>query len=442
MEIIIPPMKHPKHISHVRGAIIVGLFATVAATASYALIVSDDDLPKLDSTKATYSLLIPPLQSLNGVEGQNLSKKPQNPWLVHTVQPGETLGQIFSHHGLSSADLKDVLGSGEAARELKALTPGHVLKLRTKNNGQLKKLVYRQTPAQSIVVARSKKGVTSKVSEKRVDRELTRVGGIINNSLFYDGKRAGLTDKLIIQLANIFGWDIDFAWDLRDGDSFTVVYETLYVKGEQVGTSDILAAEFVNHGKTYQAFRYTDEQGRPDYYTSSGQAMHKAFLRTPVEFSRISSYFSLARNHPILNTIRAHKGVDYAAPTGTPVRSTGNGKIVFAGTQSGYGNVVVVEHGRQYSTLYGHLSRFARLKVGSPVHQGEIIGYVGQTGMATGPHLHYEFRVAGQHQNPLTVALPEAEPIKPKQMQAFKHYAHPFLAELTRFHKVTVAQVD
>lgn len=358
------------------------------------------------------------------------------------MQAGETLGEIFSGHGLSGADLHEVLNSGEAAHGLKALAPGHVLKLRIKADGQLKKLVYRQNATQAIVVSKGKKGITAKISEKNTDRELTRASGIIKDSLFQDGKRAGLTDKLIIQLANIFGWDIDFALDLRDGDSFTVVYETIYVDGEQTGTGDILAAEFVNQGKTYQAFRYTDEQGRPDYYTSSGQAMHKAFLRTPVEFARISSYFTLARKHPILNTIRAHKGVDYAAPTGTPVRSTGNGRIAYAGTQSGYGNVVVVEHGQKYSTLYGHLSRFANLKTGSAVRQGDVIGYVGQTGLATGPHLHYEFRVGGEHQNPLTAVLPQAEPIKSKQLAAFKQYTQPFLTELARFHNVAVAQID
>lgn len=432
-------MKHPKHISHMRSAALAGLLATMAASASYALIEGEERIAPADTGRATYPLMLPEYPAAAQTDAAG---KKNRHWLTHQVRAGENLEKIFSRYGLSDADLQDVLGSGEAAHGLKALSPGHQLKLRIQADGRLKKLVYRQNPGHAIVVSRRKSGITAKISAKPVDRELTRASATINTSLFYDGKRAGLSDKLILELANIFGWDVDFALDLRDGDSFTVVYETLYVDGEPIGTGDILAAEFVNQGKAYQAFRYTDEQGRSDYYTANGQGLHKAFLRTPVEFSHISSYFSLARKHPILNTIRAHKGVDYAAPSGTPVRSTGNGRIAFMGTQNGYGNAVVIEHGHNYSTLYGHLSRFAHWKKGDTVHQGEVIGYVGQTGLATGPHLHYEFRVGGEHQDPLTVALPQTEPLKSKPLAAFLQQTRPFLAELTRFRNVSVAQLD
>lgn len=428
-------MNHPKHIGHMRSAALAGLLATMAASASYALIEGEDHLASLDSSRATYPLQLP-AQADTAAAGDGQQ------WQVHQVRSGETLEKIFSQYGLGSDEVQAVLEAGEAALALKALNPGRELKLRTQPDGRLQKLVYRQAPGKSIVVMRGKHGVHAKLAAKPVERELTRAAAVINTSLFYDGKHAGLSDKTLLQLAEIFGWDIDFALDLRDGDRFTVVYETLYVEGEVVGTGDILAAEFVNQGKTYQAIRYTDEQGRADYYTAAGQGLHKAFLRTPVEFSHISSYFSLARKHPILNTIRAHKGVDYAAPSGTPVRSTGNGRIAFTGTQSGYGNVVVVDHGHGYSTLYGHLSRFARSKKGDSVTQGSVIGYVGQTGLATGPHLHYEFRVGGEHRDPLTVALPQVEPLKSKSLAAFQHYSKPLVAELARFHRSTVAQLD
>ncbi|TAN49497.1 MAG: peptidase M23 [Methylococcaceae bacterium] len=434
-------MKNPKHIGHLRSALVTGLLATLAAGASYALIGSDNNLAPPDVSQATYPLLLPKHSSAS-LPKPDTEQTEAPHRTTHWVKPGETLQQIFAHLTLSPDDLRDVLNSGAAAHALKMLTPGRILMLQTQADDRLEKLVYQQTPVQSIIVQRGHKGFTVELSEHNVDRELTRVSSTIHNSLLHDGRRAGLSNKLIMQLADIFGWDVDFAQDLREGDRFTVIYELLYVNGEATGTGDILAAEFINQGKTYQALRYTNEQGHTDYYTAAGQGLQKAFLRTPVEYAHISSYFSLARKHPILNTIRAHKGVDYAAAVGTPVRSTGSGRIAFMGQQSGYGNVVVVEHNTKYSTLYGHLSRFGSLKKGSPVRQGEIIGYVGQTGLATGPHLHYEFHVDGEHKDPLTVALPQTEPLKSRQMAAFRQHTLSYITELARFRRVSVAQND
>jgi murein DD-endopeptidase MepM/ murein hydrolase activator NlpD len=214
----------------------------------------------------------------------------------------------------------------------------------------------------------------------------------------------------------------------------------LYLDGEKIGEGDILAATFINQGKIFRAVRYTNESGIAEYYSPDGRNMHKAFLRTPVEYTRISSGFSLGRMHPILNRIRAHKGVDYAAPIGTPVKATGNGKVIFRGKKGGYGNVIIVQHGNRYSTLYGHLSRFKDgLGIGSRVGQGQVIGYVGMTGLATGPHLHYEFRIDDVHRDPLTVKLPGAEPLNNENLADFKQKSATLIGMLEAILSVQVA---
>ena len=254
----------------------------------------------------------------------------------------------------------------------------------------------------------------------------------INSSLFAAADAVGLPDAITMQLADVFSGDIDFHHDLRRGDRFAVVYETRYVDGEPIGTGRIVAAEFVNKGTARRAFLWRDADGSEAYYAEDGKSLRKAFLRSPLAFTRITSGFSLARFHPFLQTWRAHKGVDFAAPTGTPVRAAGDGKIALVTRQTGYGNVVAVKHNGAYSTLYAHLSRFAAgLRVGANVRQGEVIGYVGQTGWATGPHLHYEFRVDNVQRDPLTIALPNAQPIAASELTAYAAQVSPLAAELT-----------
>ncbi len=251
--------------------------------------------------------------------------------------------------------------------------------------------------------------------------------GTITSSLSEAGKKANLSDAIMDQLTQIFAWDIDFATNLHDGDRFTVVYE----RGGFNGVDDIVAAEFVNRGKTYRAVRYIDKDGYANYYTPEGDALQKAFLSTPVDFARISSGFNLSRRHPVLNRIRAHKGVDYAARTGTPVKATGNGQIDFLGRKGGYGQVIIIKHGDRYETVYAHLSRYkSGLYEGSAVRQGDIIGYVGQTGLATGPHLHYEFRIDGVHQNPLTAQASNLVPVNSTAKADFKSQITDPLAKL------------
>jgi murein DD-endopeptidase MepM/ murein hydrolase activator NlpD len=266
----------------------------------------------------------------------------------------------------------------------------------------------------------------------KTPRHITSVHGTINSSLSLAGQRAGLSNELILQLTNIFAWDIDFATNLHHGDQFTVVYEETRI-GNNASDRQIIAAEFVNQGRILTAIRYKDSEGHINYYSPEGKPMRKAFLSTPVDFVRISSGFDTHRKHPILNRIRAHKGVDYAARTGTPVKSAGDGEVVFRGRKGGYGQVMIVKHGEHYETLYAHLSDFKKgLESGDLVKQGEVIGYVGQTGLATGPHLHYEFRVDGVHRNPETLNLAQAMPLHAEILADFKAQTLPVLAELNK----------
>jgi murein DD-endopeptidase MepM/ murein hydrolase activator NlpD len=354
-------------------------------------------------------------------------------WKQAEVKRGDNLALIFSRSGVAAGDLHKVMTQGPAVNTLKRIFPGQTLQLRTDADGNLHELRYEESPTLGLHVVRKGDDFTATSIHRIPDRQTAYASAVIDSSLFMAGQKANLPDNMIMDLAGIFGWDIDFALDLRGGDHFTVLYDELFLDGERIGEGNILAAEFVNQGKVYQAVRYTDEAGRTDYYTPEGHSLRKAFLRTPVEFSRISSTFNLKRKHPILNRIRAHKGVDYAAPQGTPIKVTGDGRVVFRGVKGGYGNVVIVQHGSAYSTLYGHLSGFARsVNTGTRVRQGQTIGYLGMTGLATGPHLHYEFLVNGAHTNPLTVAFPDAMPIDKRFQHDFQKQAQAMVAQLDR----------
>ena len=350
-------------------------------------------------------------------------------WVNVTVAPGDNLSLIFSRLKLSSTDLDEIVSLGKATAPLKDLRPGQTLRFR-RHEASIDEMVLELDLLNSLSVVHNDSGFVARVDSIEPDIKVTAATTTITQSLFVDGQKVGLSDAIIMKLIDIFGWDIDFALDLQPSDHFSVIYEEVY-KGQQLVKQDrILAAEFVNQGKRMRAVLYTGADGSSAYYSDKGEAMHKAFLRTPVKFTRISSGFTLARRHPILNTIRAHRGVDYAAPIGTPVRATADGKILTVGSSGGYGNLVEIRHGDIYSTLYGHLSRFASgLKRDSFVHQGQIIGYVGQTGLATGPHLHYEFRINGIHRDPLKVVLPRL-PIEKRYMADFRKRSAPLLNQL------------
>jgi len=353
------------------------------------------------------------------------------------VQRGENLARIFKRLGISARELQQIVDLGNETASLKRLFPGERLQLTlSPEQNRLERLSYDLDVTTRLHVYRQGDQLKATVANMPLEKRLHPAVGVIDSSLYAAATNAGLPDNLVMELAQIFGWDIDFALDIRNGDSFTVLFEELYRNGEKVGYGDIVAAEFVNRDKAYRAVRYED--GR--YYTPDGHSMRKEFLRTPVEFTRISSRFSLGRRHPILHHIRAHKGVDYAAPVGTPVKATGDGKVIFLGRNGGYGNVVMLQHGQRYTTVYAHLSRYARhLHRGSRVKQGQIIAYVGKTGLATGPHLHYEFRVNGVHRNPLTVKLPTAAPIRKSARSDFIAQSRPLLAQLDTLKRTVVA---
>jgi murein DD-endopeptidase MepM/ murein hydrolase activator NlpD len=346
------------------------------------------------------------------------------------VHHNDTLDGIFRRLKLSLTDLASLRGLPGLKARLDSLHPGELLRL-THRDGSLFGLERRLNEEQTLKVSRDISGLKADVLQNPLANRPRIIRAVINSSLFEAVEAAGGHDQTAVALADIFGWDIDFVLDIRPGDSFVVSYQELYQDGAYVKDGPILAASFTNQGRTYRAVRYVDPDGNAHYYTPEGRSMHKAFLRAPVEFTRISSRFNSARLHPILNLIRAHKGVDYAAPIGTPVRAAGDGRIQYAGPKGGYGNVVEIEHTRSIVTVYGHLSRFAKgTHVGAHVSQGTVIAYVGMTGLATGPHLHYEYRVNGAFKNPQTVSLPDAEPIDARWRADFEARTAPLLAAL------------
>ncbi|GAA6136117.1 peptidoglycan DD-metalloendopeptidase family protein [Oceaniserpentilla sp. 4NH20-0058] len=343
-------------------------------------------------------------------------------WDMQDIKPGDTLAQLFSNEGLSPQALYQ-LTQTEHGSSLNQLHPGDKvgfnLEEKTLQSFRLEKSLF-----ESYVFNRTESGFVSQQVLLEPDVVETFSQGTIDSSLFETGMDAGMSNNIIMQLATIFGWDVDFALDIRQGDNFSLIYEEKYLDGKRVGDGDILVARFENQGKTYTAVRYIDSKGYPQYFTPTGLSMRKAFLRTPVDFTRISSRFNLSRKHPILHKIRAHKGVDYAARRGTPIRAAGDGKVIFAGRKGGYGKVLILQHGASYTTLYAHLNAFGRgVKVGRRVKQGQTVAYVGSSGLASGPHLHYEFRVNGVHRDPLRVRLPHAKPIAPEQKDTFMHHA-------------------
>ncbi|WP_045881073.1 peptidoglycan DD-metalloendopeptidase family protein [Pseudomonas chlororaphis] len=347
------------------------------------------------------------------------------------VAKGDTLSTLFEKVGLPAASVHKVLASDKQAKQFTQLKRGQKLEFELGPDGQLNNLHSKVNDLESITLTKGPKGFAfSRITAKPMVRT-AYVHGVINSSLSQSAARAGLSHSLTMDMASIFGYDIDFAQDIRPGDEFDVIYEQTVANGKAVGSRNILSARFTNRGKTYTAVRYTNKQGSSSYYTADGNSMRKAFIRTPVDFARISSRFSMGRKHPILNKIRAHKGVDYAAPRGTPIKAAGDGKVLLAGRRGGYGNTVIIQHGNTYRTLYGHMQGFAKgVKTGGTVKQGQVIGYIGTTGLSTGPHLHYEFQVNGVHVDPLGQKLPMADPIAKAERARFLQQSQPLMARM------------
>lgn len=368
-----------------------------------------------------------------------LPAEPQYAILKQTIKSGDSLERVFRRNQISLSDLASIVKIPEAAAHLKMLRPGDVFEI-GHDQGRLMSLYRDLSLTESLQITRSDSGFLAELVARPVETVRSHAYGRIESSLFESAAAAGLQDKLIMNLAGIFAWDIDFVLDIRNNDDYYILYEEVWQDGKFVTTGEIIAAEFNNNGRTFQAIRFVDKDGRSDYFTPDGRSVRKAFVRAPVDFTRISSSFNPRRKHPVLNTIRAHKGVDYAAPKGTAIMAAGDGKVIFRGRKGGYGNAVILQHGGNITTLYAHMSAFAKnARIGQRVRQGQTIGFVGSTGLATAAHLHYEYRLNGVHRNPRTVQLPQADPIKDEYRNEFMATAQPILDELQKYKRTQIA---
>jgi len=379
-----------------------------------------------------------PLQAFLYEQEQPEPAEPELTLETFTIKSGDSLSRLFNRAGLSDRDLYQLMNEASEARALQRIMPGQEITFALDEDGKLQELIYQRNRLSSMMFSREDGVFAAQELEREPDVQIAYRRATIDSSLFMAGQRAGITDNLTMSLAGIFGWDIDFIMDIRRGDTFSILYEEHFLDGEKIGNGNILAAQFTNRGRTLDAVRYVDANGEANFFTPDGTSMRRAFLRTPVEFTRISSPFNPNRRHPVLNTIRAHKGTDYAAPRGTPIKAAGDGRITHAGRKGGYGNTVIIQHGQTYQTLYAHLHNFHRnTRSGARVRQGQVIGYVGSTGLATGPHLHYEFHVNGQVRNPETVELPKAESVPSSEMARFKSQTQPIMAQMKRYQEET-----
>lgn len=407
------------------------LFGVVAAFG----IAPDTEVQRVPVHTVVASLALP--------DNTQTSPDKQSFWREERIQRGDTVAGLLSRLDVNNENVQAFLSEAKHAQALHQLKPGKTLQARTTEEGELLSLRYHYGGNTMLLV--EKQGDRFQASEQALplERQVVMSSGQIRSSLFAATDAANMPDAIAIQMADMFSTDIDFHRDLQRGDSFTVVYEAFFHKGELVKTGHILAAEFVNSGKAYRAVHFQDRDGHGGYYTPDGKNLRKAFLRSPLEFSRITSGFSSARYHPVLKEWRAHKGVDYGAPSGTRVKATADGSVAFVGRQNGYGNLIVLQHQGRFETVYGHLSGFANgLRKGQRVSQGDVIGFVGMTGLATGPHLHYEFKVAGVQRNPLSIDMPVAFPIAASQKNEFNRNTQPLLARLELLRGTNLAALD
>lgn len=454
-----PPQNEP---NNTQKHLFIGVACAALITVSYAFFAekSEPSAPetialtipdittKIAQTGKTETLITEPgiteVQPMPVVNANAPTQSMQNLstiWQEHKVKSGESLSAIFSSNDLNKLDLHNIVHANDISSQFATIRPGKSLMIGHNISGELSHLIYKKNAYAELKATKLEDGSFKvELLEQEVNRQINTATGVIHTSLFVDGKNAGLSDNIIMQLANIFAWDIDFALNLHEGDRFSVIYEKLYIGSKLIGPGNIIAADFINRGKSIKSVRYQNAEGKASYYTSGGNSMRKTFLRTPIDFARISSHFNLKRKHPVLNRIRAHKGVDYAARTGTPIKAAGDGKITYRGRKGGYGRVVIVQHGQKYSTLYAHMSKYRKgQRVGSRVKQGQVIGYVGKSGLASGPHLHYEFRVNGVHRNPLTVTLPNASPIEAKYKADFLEKSKALFEQLEQLSSTQVA---
>jgi murein DD-endopeptidase MepM/ murein hydrolase activator NlpD len=418
--------------SGLRRAVVAAILPFVGVVAAFG-IAPDTVTEKVELTRVLeHVALSPALESTSDATY----------WLEERIQRGDTFAGLLTRLGVEDASAVEFLRSSPEARGLRQLVPGRMVRAHTTEDGRLVELRYSIGVTMLTVKPEQDRFLVSEAAAP-LEKRILMKSGEIRTSLFAATDAAQLNDGIADQLAQVFSTDIDFHRDLRRGDRFTVVYEMYFDSGEPVKSGRVLAAEFVNQGKPHQAIWFEHANGQGDYYTVEGKPIKKAFLRSPLEFSRISSGFTSARFHPVLQRWRAHTGVDYAAATGTGVKAAADGVVEFAGVQNGYGNVVILRHQKRYTTLYAHLSGFGRgVHTGARVSQADVIGYVGSTGLATGPHLHYEFRIDDVHQDPLTVAMPDAPLITAEHRPAFEAVAAPMAQRLGLLRGTNLARLQ
>ena len=350
-------------------------------------------------------------------------------WKVESVKKGDSLSKIFKRIGLSPQQLYQVINLDDNTKLLKNLRPGEAVSYQLGEDNKIIALKYAISIQKTLYIEAKQSELISRIENKTIEYQTAYSRGVITDSLFVAGKKSGLTDTQIMQLAGIFGWDIDFILDIRKGDSFSMLYEEKYLDGEKIGNGNIIAAEFINRGEVFRAVRYTDSNNSTDYYSDDGHSMRKAFLRAPVNFKYISDSFNPKRFHPVQKRIKPHRGIDYAARVGTPISAAGDGRVIASGYNKFNGKYIFIQHGNNIVTKYLHLSK-RMVSKGKRVKQGQTIGKLGSTGMVTGPHLHYEFVVNGVHRNPRTVSLPKAKPIAKSEKSRFVQETAPWLTQL------------
>jgi murein DD-endopeptidase MepM/ murein hydrolase activator NlpD len=364
-------------------------------------------------------------------------------WRNERVQRGDTVVELLRRLNIEDAAASDYLRASGEAESFRKLSIGKEIQAETNSSGGLIALRYPGNNGTQIMIEKQDSGFTAKILPALLEKRLLARTGEIKTSLYAATDAVDIPDAIADQLAELFSGDIDFHHDLRKGDKFTVMYEMIYSNGALMNTGRIQAAEFTNQNHVYRAVYFQNDDQHGNYYTPEGKSVRKAFLRSPIEFSRVSSGFTLSRFHPVLKTWRAHRGTDFAAPTGTKVRATSDGVVSLVGKQSGYGNVIMLNHQGNFATVYGHLSRFTKgLRQGQRVAQGDVIGYVGMTGLANGPHLHYEFKINGQQRDPLRVALPNATPVDAANKAAFQSATGELIVRLALLRNTNLAKLD
>lgn len=362
----------------------------------------------------------------------SLAEVQKAPWVTVTVQKGDYLSKLFSEHDLNYADYTAILKLKESKSYLEKLTPGDKIYLLLDKSRLIRKLIYLIDPVHYLLIERHDNQLTEKIVARRITMKEIVAKGTIHQSFLLAAYRAGLSTAVTNQLKDIFGWDINLEHSTQPNDQFKVLYDAYFdTEGKEVKSGDIIAAEFINNNKPYYAIRYEIAKDKYEYFRPNGRSVRRAFLRVPVKYKYVSSPFGYRRLHPILHIVRPHDGVDLAAPTGTPIHATADGRIIFEGRRGGYGKCIIMQNGPHYSTLFAHMSRYSpHFHEGSYVNENQIIGYVGQTGLATGSHVHYEFRINGVHYDPMKVKLPSANPVPYKERAAYLAYAQQMVARL------------